>query len=154
MARKRMRRRRDPNSSSDMMNQGHTNQPTMINGKMVHIHQIRNTDEGVLYSHSITERGKPKRRSTIKKSMRRLFSKDLDDHSHSDAYSLNSSIKSGGSFSPTKKTTLLPRQTEFSSMDEQRQKYQGIKAIYHPTEGTFPIGYLELDESNELSSCQ
>ena len=56
MARKRMRRRRDPNTpgSSSQNGQGHTMQPTMIDGKMVHIHQIRNTDEGVLYSHSIT----------------------------------------------------------------------------------------------------
>ncbi len=36
------------------MNPGHNNQPIMIDGKMVHIRQIRNTDEGVLYSHSIT----------------------------------------------------------------------------------------------------
>ncbi len=55
MARKRMRRRR-ANSSSDVFNlgNGHNNQPTMIDGKMVLIHQIRNTDEGVLYSHAIT----------------------------------------------------------------------------------------------------
>ena len=48
-----MRRRRDP--STDLMtNPGHNSQPVMIDGKMVHIRQIRNTDEGVLYSHSIT----------------------------------------------------------------------------------------------------
>eukprot|EP00577_Skeletonema_sp_RCC1716_P009816 CAMPEP_0113407288 /NCGR_PEP_ID=MMETSP0013_2-20120614/19966_1 /TAXON_ID=2843 ORGANISM="Skeletonema costatum, Strain 1716" /NCGR_SAMPLE_ID=MMETSP0013_2 /ASSEMBLY_ACC=CAM_ASM_000158 /LENGTH=664 /DNA_ID=CAMNT_0000293193 /DNA_START=212 /DNA_END=2206 /DNA_ORIENTATION=+ /assembly_acc=CAM_ASM_000158 len=127
MARKRMRRRRDPNSSSDMMNQGHTNQPTIINGKMVHIHQIRNTDEGVLYSHSITERGKPKRRSTIKKSMRRLFSKDLDDHSHSDAYSLNSSIKSGGSFSPTKKQPFSLGKRNFQAWMNSAKSTKGLK---------------------------
>ncbi len=55
MARKRMRRRR-AKSSSDVFNQcnGHNTQPTMIDGKMVLIRQIRNTDEGVLYSHAIT----------------------------------------------------------------------------------------------------
>ncbi|KAL7493482.1 hypothetical protein ACHAWT_006030 [Skeletonema menzelii] len=90
MARKRMRRRRG--SSSDMMtNPGHNSQPVMIDGKMVHIRQIRNTDEGVLYSHSITERRKPKRRTTILKSLRSLFSEAEDDASRS----IGSSIRSG-----------------------------------------------------------
>ncbi len=29
-------------------------QPTMIDGKMVHIRQISTTDEGVLYTHAIS----------------------------------------------------------------------------------------------------
>jgi hypothetical protein len=60
MARKRMRRRRDPNtpgSSSQPggdQGQGHNNQPIMIDGKMVHIRQISTIDEGVLYTHAIS----------------------------------------------------------------------------------------------------
>lgn len=56
MARKRMRRRRDPNTpgSAGQVEQGHAMQPTMIDGKMVHIRQIRTTDEGVLYTHAIS----------------------------------------------------------------------------------------------------
>eukprot|EP00984_Skeletonema_dohrnii_P005746 scaffold2034_cov113-Skeletonema_dohrnii-CCMP3373.AAC.7 len=55
MARKRMRRRRDPNTpGSSQTGQGHTMQPTMIDGKMVHIRQISTTDEGVLYTHAIS----------------------------------------------------------------------------------------------------
>ena len=53
-----MRRRRDPNtpgsSSQPGGGQGHNNQPTMIDGKMVHIRQISTIDEGVLYTHAIS----------------------------------------------------------------------------------------------------
>ena len=54
MARKRIRRKRDPHTSLDGMNQGHHFQPTMVDGQLVQVRQISNTDEGVLYSHAIT----------------------------------------------------------------------------------------------------
>ena len=49
-----------------MTNPGHNSQPVMIDGKMVHIRQIRNTDEGVLYSHSITVSMVASRRDIIR----------------------------------------------------------------------------------------
>lgn len=54
MARKRMRRRRDPTTPGSQNGQGRTFQPTMIDGKVVHIRQISGTDEGVLYTHAIS----------------------------------------------------------------------------------------------------
>lgn len=63
MARKRMRRRRDPHTTLDGMNQGHHIQPSIIDGELVQVRQvgsadvqirhISRTDEGVLYSHAI-----------------------------------------------------------------------------------------------------
>mmetsp|Transcript_1806 Transcript_1806/g.3052 ORF Transcript_1806/g.3052 Transcript_1806/m.3052 type:complete len:679 (+) Transcript_1806:263-2299(+) len=124
MARKRMRRRRDPNtpgSSSQTGGPGNTVGPTMIDGKMVHIRQINTTDEGVLYTHAISERprnNRSKKNGSFLQNLYRSLHTTNDTHNNDD----NHHHPHKSSSSSPSAVNILPPNTP---------TLQGYKSAYH-----------------------